>query len=184
MSPKFKRARKRKKRASLDHFTVGPVTMKRVGKRISVRNRATSEQFVAMRQALAQWKLGAPVEMRTEAEAMVALVADVHPLITLGFIFFVNHLSPLLRGKEMAESYALVEHLALMLAKEPRTGTTMVMDQTTGQGLIESLASQLRNAIQYGLPDLPADGSLPPDDYRDALATILMWERRRPRAAI
>ncbi len=177
MSRRTRRSKKRKKRRSFDESTIGSVRIKRVGKRIFLRNTATPEQFAAMRKALADWKARAPYEMRARSEALLALIVDLDPLVVLGFVFSHHHLAPLLAGKEMAESYAVIEHLALLIAKEPRAGDDMTIDLGTRQQLFDQLSTQLQEAIQFTSPDLLTDGSVLRDEpFRDALAPILSWE--------
>ena len=96
-----------------------------------------------MRRQLAAWRAQAPAEMRADSEALLALVAGIDPLTALGFVFSHNHLAPQLAGKEMTETYAIVEHLAIMLSQ----------------------------------PELPTDGSLPPNEaFTDALQVIRSFE--------
>lgn len=177
MSRKKRAKAKRKKQQSRERFTRGSVTVTRVGKRIKLRNRATPEEFAAMRKSLAEWKAGAPTEMRAESEELLALISDIDPLTLLGLLFAYHHLMPALAGEEMTKSYVLVEHLALLLAKESRSGRAMPTDGDTAQEVIESLSRQLNQGVQFALPDLPADGS-PPENgpLRDALAAITSWE--------
>jgi hypothetical protein len=172
-----KRSKKKRKERSREHFTPGPAAVTRIGKRIKIRNRATPEEFAAMRKALAAGKGVAPAEMRSESEQVLALVSELDPLTLLGLLFAYHHLTPALAGRDMTQSYVLIEHLSLLLAKEPRAGTEMPVNGNLAQQVIDSLSKQLDDAIRFAMPDLPADGS-PPEDgaFRDAIAAITSWE--------
>src|SRR5665213_78796 len=177
MSRKKRSTKRRQKREHREHFDAGPVSITRVGKRIKIRNRATPEQFAAMRQSLAEWKARAPDEMRAESERLLNLVSDLDALTVLGMLFAYHHLMPALAGEEMSKSYALIEHITLLLAKEPRSGTEMPADGDLVQKVIDSLTQQLDQAVRFAIPDLPTDGS-PPEDaaLREALVTVTSWE--------
>ncbi len=175
MSKKRSR-RKRRKQDRTDEFTVGSIYGYRVGKRVVIGNRATPEQFVALRSSLAEQKLELPQLMRRSSEELLAEIAEYDPLVVLGFIFHLNHLAPQFAGREISESFALVEHLALLLAKDLRSGTVPALDGEVAGKVRDALREQLQQAIWSAMPELPADGSPSMDSLHDALATILFWE--------
>jgi Holliday junction resolvase-like predicted endonuclease len=179
MSAKKRRTRtkKRRQRAANEEVIAGPAHLKRVGKRIHLRTASNPAQFAEMRRQLAAWRAQAPAEMRADSEALLALVAGIDPLTALGFVFSHNHLAPQLAGKEMTETYAIVEHLALLLGKGLATGHEMRIEPDTSERLVEMLSEQLRKAIMLSQPELPTDGSLPPNEaFTDALQVIRSFE--------
>lgn len=177
MSRRRRREKKRKRPADRDVAAAGLVRLERVGRYVRIRNAATPEEFASMRRVLARWKFEAPGLMRKQSEALLELVAAVDPVVVLGFVFNRNHLMPQFAGKPMTSSYAIMEHLALLLAKEQREGGEMRIEPDESHALLETLEKQLQDAIQFTLPDLPADGSrLLNEPFRDALETIVSWE--------
>ncbi len=174
MSKKRKKKKSNKSRARLNY---GPIAIEQ-GKNIRLRNKADPGQFAAMRQALADWRASVPSEMRCASERILELGKPFDPLAVLGFVFNLHHLAPQLAGKEMSQSYAVIEHLALLLAKQGDHGIEPVVDLDAAKEIVDTLDAQMQAAVQYVLPELPADGSTPPDlEFRDALASILAFEQ-------
>jgi len=58
----------------------------------------------------------------------------------------------------MSQSYAIVEHLALLLAKAPAAGHELAISSATAKQLVDMLAEHLQKAI-IPQPELPPDGS-------------------------
>jgi hypothetical protein len=173
---KKRSCRKRRKQDRADKFTVGPIYGYRVGKRAVIGNRATPEEFAALRSSLAEQKLELPQLMRRSSEELLAKIAEYDPLVVLGFIFHLHHLAPQFAGREISESFALVEHLALLLAKDRRSGTVPVLDGEIAGSVRDVLREQLQQAIWSAMPEPSADASPSMDSLDDAQAAILFWE--------
>lgn len=172
-----KKRKKKKAGKSREHYTYGPLTVERVGTKIKLRNRADPAEFAAGRRALATWRASVPAEMKQSSERILEVAKQFDPITVIGFLFNWNHLAPQLAGKEMSQSYAVVEHLSLLLAKEQDPGSELALAPEAAKEIVEALDEQMRVANQYVLPNLPVDESTPPDlPFRGALASILAFE--------
>lgn len=149
----------------------------RIGKNVVVGNRSTPEQAAALQAALLEQKQNLPNLMRTSSEQLLALIADYDPLMVLGFIFHVNYIAPQFRGKALTQSFAQVEHLALLLAKDHRPGTVPAFDAVAARRVQEILREQQDQALVLAMPEpLSAEATDKEDALRDALAVILFFE--------
>lgn len=128
-----------------------------------------------MRRRIAAWTAQAPADLRADSENMLARVAGLDPLSVLGFVFNHHHINPQLASKQMSQSYAIVEHLALLLAKAPAAGHELAISSATAKQLVDMLAKHLQKAI-IPQPELPPDGSPPNDAFIGALFAIRSWE--------
>lgn len=167
-------------------FSVGPVHVRRRGNKVEWTNNASPREFVAMRAALTKWKSDAPEQFRREADEVTAAVRHIDPLTVLGVVFFDRHLGPLIVGKPTDETYAIVEHIALLLAKDAKNhgeddGQQIVLDQTAGEALDRYLTTHLREALEFAFPD-PTDESFD-DVLAECIVNVAGWEMavRMPR---
>ena len=181
-----KRNRKTKgARSSADEreFSAGPLRVRQRGTHVEMTNVATAGQMASVRKALAEWKRGAPSELEQDAERVLEALQDIDPVTVLGVAFFHYHLRPVLAGEAMETSYAIIEHLALLLAKQERAGQVWVVDQTAGDALFDYLDHHLDAAIQLALPDMSVDPDEKADPFDDVVFNVRMWEMtvRAPR---
>src|ERR1700683_4065414 len=113
-----KKRKKKKTGKSREHYNYGPLRLERVGTQIKLRKRADPGEFAAGRRALAEWRTSVPAEMKRSSVRILEVARLFDPVTVIGFVFNWHHLAPQLAGKEMTQSYAVVEHLSLLLAKE------------------------------------------------------------------
>lgn len=72
-------------------------------------------------------------------------------------------------------SYALIEHLALLLTRDPPSGTQLLVDAEAYDALCGYLDRHLMQATMLAVPDAPS-GTSSSTDLDELVANIVMWE--------
>ncbi len=157
-------------------FSVGPINVRLRGKQVETTVTASPSEFAQMRAHFAEQKRRAPDDFCREMEDVMKAIEDVDSLTVLGAIFFRYHLAPALFGKEMKESFALVEHMALLLAKRDGNGEKFVLDRSASAVVFSYLQDHLNAAAFFAFPDMPDDLSDEPDPILDAVVNVRTWE--------
>jgi|GEM_PF-5761936 len=151
--------------------------VRRRGKRVEWSSNASETEFASMRTRLREFRQEAPEKFRREAEELLRAISHVDSLTILGVIFFRHHIRPALSRKKIDDfSFALVEHIALLLAKEKAAGEVLVVDQTTGDALFGYVDRHLSAAMFLAFPDIPEELLEKPDPILDAVTNVRMWE--------